>query len=232
MAACPARLTPPPQRKTLDIVTVFHKAGCPASTRVANLLKQISANTQAGATLDQASDYTSQIKAMRDPFELSVTEEPPTAEQVQTILEYVGKGNIPRVIKGARDQKEALKKFKESKDSFLRPVVSHCGARKRLLLLTGPRRWTGTRARPLPVTTSLRFSSWSTRKSDCLGGCLRPRLLQDALVAALCRKAICTCLLSYLVRGHTSENVAGPFFFQFTVVYCALAPLHCRVLVL
>ncbi|OAA47007.1 Thioredoxin-like fold protein [Metarhizium rileyi] len=109
--------------KSLDIVTVFHKASSPASTRVANLVKQISANAQAGATLDQASDHTVQTKVNRDPFELNITEEPPTVEQVQTILDYVGKTGISTVIKGARDEKDALKKFRESKESFLRPVT-------------------------------------------------------------------------------------------------------------
>ncbi|KAG6016447.1 hypothetical protein E4U43_008637 [Claviceps pusilla] len=109
--------------KSLDIVTVFHKASSPASTRVANLVKQISANAQAGATLDQASDHTAQTEARRDPFELNITEEPPTVEQVQTILDYIGKEGINKVIKGATNEKDALKKFRESKESFLRPVT-------------------------------------------------------------------------------------------------------------
>lgn len=111
------------QHKTLDIVTVFHKASSPSSTRVANLVKQISANAQAGATQDQASDHSGQTKA-RDPFELNITEESPTADQVETILQYVGKSGVGKVIQGAQNEKDALKKFRESKDSFLRPVVS------------------------------------------------------------------------------------------------------------
>ncbi|PNY27881.1 redox protein fmp46, mitochondrial [Tolypocladium capitatum] len=110
-------------RKTLDTITVFHKASSPASIRVANLMKQISANAQSGATADQASDATSQTNARRDPFELNITEEPPTAEQVQTILEYVGKGGISQVVKGAHDQNDALKKFKQNQENFLRPVT-------------------------------------------------------------------------------------------------------------
>lgn len=111
------------QRKTLDTVTVFHKASSPASTRVANLLKQLSANAQSGATIDQASDHDSQSNAPREPFELNITEDPPTADQVQTILEYVGAGGVSRIVNGARDNKDALEKFKKNKDSFLRPVV-------------------------------------------------------------------------------------------------------------
>ncbi|PHH84471.1 hypothetical protein CDD83_1896 [Cordyceps sp. RAO-2017] len=111
-------------RKSLDTVTLFHKASSPASTRVANLLKQVSANAQAEATIDQASDHEAQGKAApREPFELNITEDPPTADQVQTILEYAGKGAIAHIVRGARDQKDALDKFKQSKDSFLRPVT-------------------------------------------------------------------------------------------------------------
>ncbi|KFH47021.1 putative redox protein-like protein [Hapsidospora chrysogenum ATCC 11550] len=109
--------------KTLDIITLFHKAGSPASTRVANLLKQVSANSTAGATIDQASDHSHQTAPKREQFELNITEDPPTADQVQTILEYVGKSGIPSIISGARDEKDALKKFKESKESLQRPLV-------------------------------------------------------------------------------------------------------------
>ncbi|EWG39417.1 hypothetical protein FVEG_02249 [Fusarium verticillioides 7600] len=109
--------------KTLDIVTVFHKASSPASVRVANLLKQISANATSGATIDQASDHSAQTAPIRDQFELNITEDPPTDDQVKTILEYVGNNGIPKVIKGANDEKEALRKFKESKENFIRPVV-------------------------------------------------------------------------------------------------------------
>ena len=87
-------------------------------------MKQVSANASSGATIDQASDHHPQTKATRDPFELNITEDPPTTDQVQTILEYVGKSNIPSVIKGARDEKDALKKFKESQESLQRPLVS------------------------------------------------------------------------------------------------------------
>ncbi|KAJ4264042.1 hypothetical protein NW762_006081 [Fusarium torreyae] len=111
------------QHKTLDIVTVFHKASSPASVRVANLLKQVSANATSGATLDQASDHSAQTTPIRDQFELNITEDPPTDDQVKTILEYVGTSGISNVIKGANTEKDALRKFKESKENFVRPVV-------------------------------------------------------------------------------------------------------------
>lgn len=123
--------------------------------------------------MDQASDYT---LPKRDPFELNITEEPPTAEQVQTILEYVGKDNISQIIKGAHDQKDALRKFKESKENFVRPVVSvvrpmrqhSCPSLPDWWLTRCYRRWTGTTARPLPAPTTRRFSSSSMRQSDSL----------------------------------------------------------------
>lgn len=115
------QLTRKLQHKTLDIVTLFSKAGSPASTRVANLLKQASANSTSGATIDQASDHTHQTQ--REQFELNVTEDLPTESQVQTILEYVGKAGVPRIVQGAVDEKDALKKFKESKESLQRPLT-------------------------------------------------------------------------------------------------------------
>ncbi|UKZ55405.1 hypothetical protein TrVGV298_009228 [Trichoderma virens] len=89
--------------KTLDIITLFHKASSPASVRVSNLLKQASTSAQKSATQDS--------EARRDPFELNITEDAPTVDQVQTILE------------GARDDKDALKKFKENKENLLRPLT-------------------------------------------------------------------------------------------------------------
>ncbi|OTB02863.1 hypothetical protein M426DRAFT_322285 [Hypoxylon sp. CI-4A] len=111
--------------KTLDIVTLFHKSGSPASTRAATLLKQVSANATETATEDQASDHTHQThpKRARQEFELNITEDPPTADQLKTILEYVGKSNISSIISGASTENEALKKFRESTENFKRPVI-------------------------------------------------------------------------------------------------------------
>ncbi|KAI1478287.1 hypothetical protein K445DRAFT_316654 [Daldinia sp. EC12] len=111
--------------KTLDIVTLFHKAGSPASTRAATLLKQISANATETATEDQASDHSHQThpKRARQEFELNITEDPPTPDQLKTILEYVGKNRISSVVQGASTENEALKKFRENQENFKRPVV-------------------------------------------------------------------------------------------------------------
>ncbi|EFW99334.1 duf1687 domain containing protein [Grosmannia clavigera kw1407] len=112
--------------KTLDIVTLFHKASSPASIRVSTLLKQASAHASQTATEDQASDTTAQTSAPtagRETFELEITEEPPTTDQLRTILDYVGTPAIPTVMKGASTTAEALRKFRESADNFQRPVV-------------------------------------------------------------------------------------------------------------
>lgn len=111
------------QRKTKDIVTLFHKASSPASTRVATLLRQASANASEHATEDQASDHSSQTPPHRPEFELNITEDLPTVDQVQTILEYVGQTGFSSIVKGASSQEEAMRLFKQSTENFQRPVV-------------------------------------------------------------------------------------------------------------
>lgn len=91
--------------------------------RVVNLIKQASANASETTTSDQTSGNAAQAKVQREEFELNVTEEPPTADQLRTILEYVGPARIPSIVKGANTEMEALKLFKESADNFQRPVV-------------------------------------------------------------------------------------------------------------
>lgn len=92
--------------------------------RVTTLLKQVSANVTESATEDQASDHTHQTNPKRPEFDLNITEDAPTADQLQTILEYVGQKKISTVVPGANSTKDALKKFKENADNFKRPVVS------------------------------------------------------------------------------------------------------------
>lgn len=116
-------LIPPFQHKTKDIITVFHKPNLPGSVRVASLLKQVNANATEAATEDQASDHSHQTHPKRQEFELNITEDAPTADQLQTILGYVGPAKVGSVVKGAHNVQEALKKFKESPDSFKHPVV-------------------------------------------------------------------------------------------------------------
>lgn len=95
--------------------------------KVNALLKQVSANASETATEDQASDHSSQSKPSRPEFELEVTEEPPTSDQLKSILEYVGAQKAGTIIKGARDEADAMRKLKESSDSFQAPVVCSSG---------------------------------------------------------------------------------------------------------
>ncbi|KAH6628355.1 thioredoxin-like protein [Chaetomium tenue] len=110
--------------KPLDIITLFHKASSPVSVRVAAALRQASAAASETATEDQASDHTAQSNAVRRPeFKLDITEAPPTADQLRTILDYVGKARVGSIVKGADDQEEALRRFAENVESLQRPVA-------------------------------------------------------------------------------------------------------------
>ncbi|KAJ4298714.1 hypothetical protein N0V88_003746 [Collariella sp. IMI 366227] len=101
--------------KPLDIITLFHKASSPASVRIANTLKQAALAASETSTTDQPT--------ARPEFKLEVTEEPPTEDQLRTILQYVGNAQISSIIPGAINEKEALRKFQQSAESFKRPVV-------------------------------------------------------------------------------------------------------------
>lgn len=103
-------------------MTLFHKPSSQASIRVHTLLKQANATSQATATEDQASSHKSQNKAERQEFELDVTEAAPTGDQLKNIFEYLG-GSAGRLVEGAKDQQDAIRKVKENGDAFQRPVV-------------------------------------------------------------------------------------------------------------
>lgn len=93
--------------------------------RVNTLLKQISAESKETATEDQASAHP--IKSVKHPeFDLEVTEEAPTPDQFRSILEYLGGASkAGTLIKGARDENDALKKLAANGDAFERPVVGY-----------------------------------------------------------------------------------------------------------
>ncbi|KAL8870488.1 MAG: hypothetical protein Q9174_003483, partial [Haloplaca sp. 1 TL-2023] len=111
--------------KSLDVITLFHKASSAPSIRAHTLLKQISAQASETATEDQAADHTAQNKIQRSEFELNVTEDPPTGDQLRTILEYVGSGGgrAGQIVEGAADEADALKKLKEDPSRFKPPVI-------------------------------------------------------------------------------------------------------------
>ncbi|MCJ1460397.1 hypothetical protein MMC28_010777 [Mycoblastus sanguinarius] len=109
--------------KTLDVITLFHKPSTPASLRVLTLLKQVSAHASETATEDQATDHTHQNKLQRTEFELNVTEDPPTSDQMRSILEYVGARQASQVVTGARDEADAIKLLAENANRFKPPVT-------------------------------------------------------------------------------------------------------------
>ncbi|KAJ5772350.1 hypothetical protein N7520_002879 [Penicillium odoratum] len=121
--------------KTLDPITLFHSPSVRSSTRVLNILKQASTAASETATEDQASDYSSHAKQQREEFELEVTTNDPTTDQLRSILDYIsptsgvgGQGNkatysVSDLVKGAKNADDALKKFKDDKSSFVRPVT-------------------------------------------------------------------------------------------------------------
>ncbi|KXG54305.1 uncharacterized protein PGRI_074490 [Penicillium griseofulvum] len=121
--------------KTLDPITLFHSPSIQASTRTLNILKQASATASETATEDQASDHSTHAKKQRGEFELEVTTSPPTADQLRSILDYIspvsGVGGqsdkvtygVAQLVKGARDADDALKKFKENNENFVRPIT-------------------------------------------------------------------------------------------------------------
>jgi len=89
------------------------------------MLKQANAQAVDHATQDQAASHDAQNKAERTEFELDVTEEPPTSDQLKTILEYLG-GSPSKLIEGASDESDAMRRLKADGNTFKRPLVSLC----------------------------------------------------------------------------------------------------------
>lgn len=87
------------------------------------MLKQANAQAKAHATEDQASTHNAQNQAERTEFELDVTEAPPTTDQLKNILDYLG-GSPGRVIQGATDESDAMRRLKADGNTFQRPLVS------------------------------------------------------------------------------------------------------------
>ena len=74
--------------------------------------------------MDQAADHSGQNTVQRSEFELNVTEDPPTSDQLRSILEYVGAMRAGQIIEGAKDEGDAIRKLGQNKNSFKAPVVS------------------------------------------------------------------------------------------------------------
>lgn len=112
------------QHGAKNVVTLFHKPSNQASTRVLTLVKQANAQTVSHATEDQASSHEAHNKAQRNEFELEVTEEPPTGDQLKSILEYLGGPSAAgKIISGASDETDALRRLKADGNTFQRPLV-------------------------------------------------------------------------------------------------------------
>jgi hypothetical protein len=110
------------------------------------MLKQAHAQSVAHATEDQASSHQAQEKAERTEFELDVTEAPPTSDQLKNILEYLG-GSASKVVEGASDESDAMRRLKADGNAFQRPVVStHIRLRVNATTDSG-RWWTGIKAK-------------------------------------------------------------------------------------
>jgi hypothetical protein len=58
-------------------------------------------------------------------FDLDVTEAPPTGDQLKNILEYLGGSSaVSKVIRGAQDESDALRRLSADGNTFERPMVS------------------------------------------------------------------------------------------------------------
>lgn len=156
------------QNGAKNVVTLFHKPSNQASTRVLTLLKQANAQSVAHATEDQASSHDAHTKAERTEFELDVTEAPPTPDQLKNILEYLGGPSAAgKVISGASDEGDALRRLKADGEVFQRPLV-----RSPYLLWLGKllmfvcRWWTGIKAKQ--VSHRQTFASGSDIMLTCV----------------------------------------------------------------
>ena len=168
------------QHNARNIVTLFHKPNFAPSMRVLALLKQTSAEASETATVDQASDHSHQNKVQRADFDLDISEQAPTEDQLRNILEYAGGEKAQEVVEGETSVSDALRKLKEDGKKFKYPVVSTQDARY-LQQLKHSRPWIGTMVKQVSsmhrsnrmawmanpakslVTTNLRYSScWET----------------------------------------------------------------------
>ncbi|KAG8631601.1 hypothetical protein KVT40_000741 [Elsinoe batatas] len=105
-----------------DVITLFHAPKNPSSIRVYTLLKQTAATAQSTATEDQASSHDQHAKVARTEFDLQVEESDPTADQIQSILEYAGDGRVGSVVEGASSVADALKKVRQG-SQISRPLL-------------------------------------------------------------------------------------------------------------
>ncbi|DAA74556.1 TPA_exp: hypothetical protein A8136_3314 [Trichophyton benhamiae CBS 112371] len=114
--------------KTLDIITLFHKPTLASSTKALSVLQRASTAIKEGTATSPSGS-----PLRNSDFELNVTEEPPTTDQLKLIMDYmtssplasggIGVGKPGDLVSGATDRSDAVKRLKENGDSFIRPVV-------------------------------------------------------------------------------------------------------------
>ena len=108
------KLTDSLQGKTLDVITLFHKPSLQSSTRLLALLQRASI---------KASDPGQKANIRRTEWDLEVTEKSPTSDQLRSILEYVGAGRAGDIMRGAKDEADAMRRLKAKPGDFVWPLV-------------------------------------------------------------------------------------------------------------
>lgn len=88
------------------------------------MLKQASAQATETTIETQESNHANKSKMQRSPFELNVTETPPTKDQLRNILDYVGIHKAHLMINAKKDKEDLIKKLSRDPSLFLPPVVS------------------------------------------------------------------------------------------------------------
>jgi hypothetical protein len=86
-----------------------------------------------------------------------VTEEPPTPDQLKSILEYVGAQKASTIIRGAKNESDAMRKLKENVDNFNRPIVCFPFGTEMMNEADGCRRSIGQMGGPLRGIMSRRL---------------------------------------------------------------------------
>lgn len=59
-----------------------------------------------------------------------MTNGPPTADQLKSILEYIGAGRVSDIVEGASDEADAQRRLRGNPSTFKRPVVVDWNAGK------------------------------------------------------------------------------------------------------
>lgn len=92
----------------------------------------------------------------RTEFELNITEDPPTSDQLRTILEYVGGTRAKDVVDGARNESDAISTLSHDPSKFKAPLVCLQGRKAgRIGTDIGLRPLTGTMAGPVGLIVDL-----------------------------------------------------------------------------